>query len=41
MKNTPEGPIVTQEGKEDIQELGNDAFQKWIELAKTATAKKR
>ncbi|CAG7836808.1 unnamed protein product [Allacma fusca] len=35
VKNSPEGLLVTQEGKEDVQELGTDAFQKWITLAKT------
>ena len=39
IKNTPEAPIVTQEGKEDIQELGKDAFMKWVILAKTAKNK--
>jgi nucleoredoxin len=36
VKNTPEGLLVTQDGKDDVQELGTDAFQKWITLAKSA-----
>jgi len=34
VKNTPAAPIVTLEGKIDIEELWADAFPKWLSMAK-------